>query len=77
MESRKQAEARVKANMLEAMVEAALNGHDLGPFEPVDEPGMLKYQAVCHKCANSVYVSSVALYSILEDSCPGRKVVNG
>lgn len=71
MESKEQAEARLRVNILDAQVMAALGGHDLGPFESVDEPGMLKYEAFCSKCGKSVYVSTVALYSILEDSCPG------
>jgi len=71
MESREQAEARLRENLLDAQVIASLGGHDLGPFEPVDEPGMMKFQAFCLKCGKSVYVSTIALYSILEDSCPG------
>jgi hypothetical protein len=71
METRKQAETRLRKNVLQAQVEAALSGHDLGPFEPVDEPGVLKYQAFCKLCGRSVYASSVALYSLLEDECPG------
>jgi hypothetical protein len=47
--------------------------YDLGAFEAVEEPGMLKYQAVCGACGKSVYASPVALYSILEDECPGEE----
>ena len=72
-DSRRRAEARLKDYILEAQVEAALQGHDLGPFQPVDEPGLLKYQAFCFACGKYVCVSSVALYSILEDSCPGQE----
>jgi hypothetical protein len=71
MNSREQEENRPKENVLEAMVEAALQGHELEPFEPVDEPGIRKYQAVCSRCGKSVYASRKALYSILEDICPG------
>lgn len=62
-------EARLRENVLEAQVDAALQGHNLGPFELV-EYGR-GYEAVCRKCGKSVYVSSTTLYSILEDSCPG------
>ena len=71
MESREQAEDQLRENLLEAQAMAALGGHDLESFEPVDEPGMMKYQAFCLKCGKSVYVSTIALYSILEESCPG------
>ena len=71
MERKEQADARLKENVLDAQVIAALGGHDLGSFEPVDEPGMMKYQAFCLQCGKSVYVNTVAIYSILEDICPG------
>ena len=71
MNSREQKEVSLRENITEAMVEAALQGHELEPFEPVDEPGVLKYRALCLRCGKSVYVSSLAHYSILEDICPG------
>ncbi len=74
MESRKQAEDRLKRNMLAAMVEAALQGHTLGEWETVDGEDMLRYQAVCDQCSKSVYASSQALYSILADNCPDQIV---
>ena len=46
---------------------------DRVPFEEVAEPGVPKYQAVCARCGKSVYASPVALYSILEDECPGQE----
>jgi len=69
--NRRQAENRLRENVLRAQVEAALGGHDLSPFEPVEEPGVFKYQAFCDLCGKSVYASGVALYSLLEDECPG------
>lgn len=69
--NREQAETRLRENILEALVEAAMQGHVLGPFEPLPEPGMPKYQAFCHSCGKSVYVSHKTLYSILEEDCPG------
>lgn len=60
---------QLRENVLEAQVEAALQGHALGPFEPVeDDTG---YQAICGQCGRSVYVSDRTLYSLLEDRCPG------
>ena len=76
MESRKQAEDRLKRNMLAAMVEAALQGHTLGEWEAVDGEDKMRYQALCSRCGKSVYASSQALYSILADSCPGQIVLN-
>ena len=69
-----EAEAHLRENILEARVEAAMQGYHEGPFEPVDEPGLLKFEAFCLKCGKSVYGSYKTLYSILEDRCPGRKV---
>jgi len=66
------AEGSLRENILAAQVEAALRGHDLGPFEPIEEPGVPKYQAFCHSCGKSVYANNVAVYSILEDRCPGN-----
>lgn len=60
---------QAKASMLEVMVDASLQGHDLGPFEPVDviTGG---FQAVCRRCARSVWVGENGLmYSLLEENC--------
>lgn len=61
-----EAEIRLKENMMEAQVEAALAGHQLGQWEGQEDGG---YQAVCSRCGGSIYVSHRTLYSILEDSC--------
>ena len=61
----------LRENILAAQVEAAMQGHELGAFESVDEPGRAKYQAFCRRCGKSVYVSDAGVYSILEDECPG------
>ena len=54
--------------MLEAQAEAALGGHDIGPFEVVDNG----YQARCRCCSMSTWVDEYGLrYSVLEDTCPG------
>jgi hypothetical protein len=44
-----------KGAILEAQVNAALSGHDIGPFEPVDTVTG-GYQAVCRKCGQTVWV---------------------
>ena len=53
--------SRLKENILAAQVTAALQGHELGPFEAVDEPGREKYQAFCRRCGKSVYDSYIEL----------------
>ena len=58
--------------ILEAQATAALAGHDLGPFEPVD-PEIGGYQAACRRCGKTVWVGEVGLlYSLLADICPER-----
>ena len=55
---------------LEAMVEAALGGHELGHWEQV-ENGL---QAACQLCEMTTWIGETGLrYSLLEDSCPGRE----
>ena len=57
----------LKEVVLQAQVEAALQGHDLTPFEPVSERG---FQATCRACGNSVWVDiSGLMYSLLADDC--------
>ena len=56
--------------MLEAQVEAALGGHDIGPFEEVDNG----YQAACRRCDMTSWVGADGVrYSLLEDTCPGAE----
>jgi hypothetical protein len=71
MESREAAEARLRENLLETAVEAALQGHDLDAWAQVDERG-LEWQAVCKRCGASVAVSERWLYSLLADERPGK-----
>lgn len=60
-----------KQSLLESMVNAALAGHDLDPFEPHDGQGATAgYQAICKRCKKSVWVGENGLiYSLLEESC--------
>ena len=61
----------LKDAILEAQVEAALQGHDLGPFELVEKG----HQATCRRCGVTSWVGSNGQRkSLLEDDCPGRKV---
>lgn len=64
------ADARLKANMLEIQVEASLAGHDLGGWEATEDG--TGYQAVCRRCRLSVYVSDSTVYSLLDETCPGK-----
>ncbi len=55
--------------ILHARVNAALSGHDLGPFDEVDNG----YQAACRLCGKTVWVGESGLmYSLLEDVCEGE-----
>jgi hypothetical protein len=63
----------LRDNILSAQVEAALQGHELGPFEPTEDPGLTSYQSICRRCGRPVYASSANVFSILEEICPGEK----
>ncbi|HET6446244.1 MAG TPA: hypothetical protein VFI27_16880 [candidate division Zixibacteria bacterium] len=63
----------LRENILAAQVEAALQGHDIGSFEPIEDPGLTTYQAVCRNCGRPVYASSVNVFSILDDVCPAKE----
>lgn len=65
----------LRGNILSAQVEAALQGHELGPFEPTEDPGLVTYQAFCRKCGRPVYASSANVFSILEETCPGEEQI--
>jgi hypothetical protein len=65
-----ESERELKDAILEAQVEASFQGHDLGPFEPV-EVLTGGYEARCRKCNQSAWVGdSELMYSLLDDSCP-------
>ena len=63
----------LRINILSAQVEAALQGHEIGPFEPIEDPGLTTYQAACRNCGRPVFVNSVTVFSILEDTCPAKE----
>lgn len=55
--------------ILEIQVNAALAGHDLGPFEP-DETFTGGYEARCRQCKQSVWAGDTGLmYSLLGERC--------
>lgn len=59
-----------KEAILEIQVNAALAGHDLGPFEPVDTVTG-GYQAKCRKCNQTAWVGESGLmYRLLGAKCP-------
>ena len=60
----------VSAAILEAGVTAALGRHDLGHWEST-ETG---WNAACKVCGGTIAVGkNGVLYSLLDDSCPGRR----
>ena len=61
---------RLRATMLEFQVEASLAGHDLSGWEETEDGP--EYQAICRRCGASVYVSDGPVYSILDETCPGK-----
>jgi hypothetical protein len=64
--------ARLRQNMMHAMVEAHLGGHDLTDWEPAQEGETRRFRATCRKCGKGVDVSAVAIYGVLADACPGK-----
>jgi hypothetical protein len=66
----------LRENVLSAQVEAALQGHELGEFRPVDGIPILGYEAFCSKCALSVWVNDKAVHSALPEKCPTVEVYN-
>jgi hypothetical protein len=76
LESRQEAEARLNDNLLEAQVEAVLQGHDLGCLLPIDDDG-LYWEAYCVYCGLPVRVNHEAIDSLLAPSCPGCYVEPG
>ena len=66
-------EERIKANMLQAMVESALQGHDIAAWEAGETPD--NYFATCENCGRSIYVSPVTIRSLMAPRCPVRGTV--
>jgi len=63
-------EAQVKEALLDAAVEAALGGHELGEWTAVEDG----WQATCLRCGRTTWVGETSVrYSLLDDSCGGWK----
>ena len=59
-----------RESILEIQVNAALAGHDLGPFEPVESFEGSGYEAHYRKCNQSAWVGDSGLmYSLLGELC--------
>jgi len=57
-----------KGAILETQVNAALSGHDIGPFEPVETFEGAGYQARCRRCNQTAWVGESGLmYSLLAE----------
>ncbi len=54
----------LKENMLEAAVEAAIQGHELGEWQQVDETGQ-RWESRCTICGRTTFVSDTVRYSVL------------
>jgi hypothetical protein len=66
-----------KESILEIQVNAALSGHDLGPFEPV-EVLTGGYEARCRRCNQSAWVGDSGLmYRLLGQKCPKKRRESG
>ena len=61
-------------SQMEAMVTAALTGHDLTGWAVRESvPGRYELRASCRRCGRSVQISQRGgLYSVLADVCPGE-----
>jgi hypothetical protein len=59
-----------RAAILEIQVNAALAGHDLGPFEDVTDRVNGEYEARCRLCDLSAWVGESGLrYSLFGEKC--------
>ena len=64
-------EHELRESLLEAMAEAALGGHELFHWLPVEEEHVGGYEATCALCGLTTWVGPEGLrYSLLEDVCP-------
>lgn len=62
----KRNEPALRESILELQVDAALAGHDLAPFERVENG----YQARCRRCGQTVWVGESGVqYSLLAARC--------
>jgi len=65
----------VRTSIVEIQVNAALSGHDLGPFEPVESFEGADYQARCRQCDLTAWVGESGLmYSLLGERCQDKQL---
>jgi hypothetical protein len=58
----------LKSHMMQAMVEAALAGHDISGWQPVDSNNHY-FQAICRRCHQAALISAAAAI-IIPGPCP-------
>jgi len=66
--------AAARESMLDIAAAAALAGHDLAGFEPVEDGDgdPHGYQAACRRCNGTAWVgANGVMYSLLADQCSG------
>ena len=71
-------EAHLRESFLEVQVNAAVTGHDLSGFEPVNARMAGGYEARCRICSQTAWVGKNGLInSLLEDECAGATQIGG
>lgn len=63
----------LEKKMAEAVALASRGGHRLTPWERASGTGVLGYEAVCMKCGQTIYASSLTINSLLDEVCPAKK----
>lgn len=61
--------SRIKSHIMQAMVEAALEGHDISDWHAVDATNR-HFQAICRQCHQPALVSDAAAI-VIPGRCPG------
>lgn len=62
----------IREAILQSQINAVLAGHDIGPFEEVENG----YQSRCRQCGLTTWVGMQGLiYSLLDDICVGEEAV--
>ena len=69
MSEKKKTTDRLKTHIMQAMVEATLENHDLSGWHAVDAAGS-HFQAICRHCRQPALVSAAAAI-VVPGPCPG------
>ena len=69
MREKKESDTRLKSKLMQAMVEAALEGHQIGEWQTIGK-GHEFYQAICRQCHQPALVSATAAF-VIPGRCPG------